>query len=533
MATTRQGRTGLFSGQTLRRGHAPPLVEPTAALSTLGGVTYAWDRATDRLSWGPNATAVLELAPDALPMTGRGFNALVESLGGPVRDEASADAAYDLRYALRISPNSAILVQDSGRPFSGPDGTIVRGFLRSDPLSRGQDSLPRAVNDRTALLRRLHNDIAEALRFPHTVTLIVGEIVDGDLAEQDELARLIRPIMRRRDHLTLLPAGRFALVLTSCTPDNALMATSRLVEGLTTPTRQVRAAAILAPAHALDACRLLALVERDLDQMDGGSSALLHQARADVPVRATPKEPIDLVGLLNDRRLALVLEPIADAHADGSPLARARLAIDGGAVAPPILDRPVDPEVALLVDGRKLEQVASHLARWPDARIVMPIEIATLRDSEWLAMLAAHLGARPGIASRLIVALPEMVLIEKAKVLGRLDAMKALGIGLSLDGFGGGYATHARLRRLPIDLVCIDAVFTQTLARSTADRLFVRTLVDIAQHLGIATAGAGIDDAAVADMLRGWGIDYLEGSIAGPAVKAEPERALPPMAKRA
>ena len=66
-----------------------------------------------------------------------------------------------------------------------------------------------------------------------------------------------------------------------------------------------------------------------------------------------------------------------------------------------------------------------------------------------------------------MVALPEAVLVEKAKILGRLDAMKALGIGLALEGFGSGYATCARLKSLPVDLACIDGVLIQTLSRST------------------------------------------------------------------
>jgi EAL domain-containing protein (putative c-di-GMP-specific phosphodiesterase class I) len=136
-------------------------------------------------------------------------------------------------------------------------------------------------------------------------------------------------------------------------------------------------------------------------------------------------------------------------------------------------------------------------------------------------VLAAHLGAHPGIASRMIIALPEAVLVEKTKVLGRLDAMKALGIGVALDNFGSGYATCARLRSLPIDLVTIDGVFIQALGRSTGDRLFVRTLMDIAQRLGIATSAEWVDDRRSADMLRDWGVDYLQGTLFG-EVKAAP-----------
>jgi EAL domain-containing protein (putative c-di-GMP-specific phosphodiesterase class I) len=76
---------------------------------------------------------------------------------------------------------------------------------------------------------------------------------------------------------------------------------------------------------------------------------------------------------------------------------------------------------------------------------------------------------------------------------------------------------------LPVDLLKIDGVFIQPLKRSTDDRLHVRTLVDRAQHMGIAIAAEWVDDEATARLLAAWGVDYLEGSLFGePEAIAQP-----------
>jgi EAL domain-containing protein (putative c-di-GMP-specific phosphodiesterase class I) len=172
---------------------------------------------------------------------------------------------------------------------------------------------------------------------------------------------------------------------------------------------------------------------------------------------------------------------------------------NGGAT--PLGDLPAldQANLSLLVDGRMLELAADHLVQNPEDRLVLPIAPATLQDREWLPMLAAHLGARPGIASRFIVQVPETVLLDTEAAKGRLDAMKALGLNIGVTGFGMGHASQAALQALPIDLATIDGVFIQSLKRSTADRLFVRTLSDMAHHLGIATMAEWVDDATTAD----------------------------------
>ena len=57
----------------------------------------------------------------------------------------------------------------------------------------------------------------------------------------------------------------------------------------------------------------------------------------------------------------------------------------------------------------------------------------------------------------------------------------------------------------------------QNLARSVDDRFFVRTLLDLARHVGIPVVAEWVEDAETAKILREWGVEYLQGDYFGAA----------------
>jgi EAL domain-containing protein (putative c-di-GMP-specific phosphodiesterase class I) len=83
------------------------------------------------------------------------------------------------------------------------------------------------------------------------------------------------------------------------------------------------------------------------------------------------------------------------------------------------------------------------------------------------------------------------------------------------------------LRSLPVDILKIDGAFVQNLARSPEDRFFVRTLLDLAHHLGIATVAEWVEDEDTARLLTQWGVDYLQGNHCGAPALIEDGPALP------
>jgi EAL domain-containing protein (putative c-di-GMP-specific phosphodiesterase class I) len=491
--------------------------------------------ASDALTWGPGAAEALGLPSRDLPKTGQAFAQLVDPGFGLSRQDviASADSSkrvYETRYALRFEPDRVVMVEDAGRWQPGIQGrpAFARGQLRLDPAAGARDLLPAILKQRSELLCSIQNGINEALRVSQTCTLIVGALSDeGD--SMAEIARKLRPMMRRHDLFTVLGPHRFALTLTCCPASDAMSAMKRLAVLLKDhpAVTSLHLGAACAPDHTFKATKLLRFAERALASgLEREEACTLYNARPKAPSPAAEQAPFDWVAALNSRSLTLACQPMVEAQSRSPALMQACASLtssEGHTIPLGPVPELKEANLALLVDGRMLELAADHLNDHPGIRLTLPVSAKTLQDAEWLPMLAAHLGARPGIESRLVIEIPEAALSECRKILGRLHAMKALGIGLALTGFGAGYMTPAQLRMLPVDLLKIDGVFIQPLKRSTDDRLYIRTLIDMAQHLGIATAAEWIDDEVTARLLTAWGIDYLQGGLFG-----EPEAVLQP-----
>ncbi|MBJ6124072.1 EAL domain-containing protein [Microvirga splendida] len=531
----RQSPLGLFKGASRlpRKGQA------AASRLSVAGVLYAWDMVTDALTWGPGAAEALGLSSRDLPKTGQAFAQLGEPGCGLARDEAIAATeppqhAYETRYALRLEPDRVVMVEDAGRWLPDLQGrpAFARGQLRVDSASGARDLLPAVLKERSALLCRIQDAVNEAVRVSQTCTLIVGVFEPDAVDEMAEIARRLRPMMRHHDVFARLGPNRFALALTNCPAADAAGAMRRL-SGLLQDhpaASSLRLGAACAPDHTFKATKLLRFAEQALAaSAERGDALALYKPRSARPAPAE-RTPFDWVAALNDRSLALAFSPLVDAQTRAPMLAHASASATGADGRPLPLGPAPGLEKAnlpLLVDGRMLELAADHLARNPNRRLALPVSAKTLQDAEWLPMLAAHLGARPGIEARLVLEIPEMALVECRRNLGRLHAMKALGVGIALTGYGAGHVAPDHLRVLPIDLLKIDGAFIQPLKRSTDDRLHVRTLVDRAQHMGIALAAEWVDDETTARLLAAWGVDYLQGGLFG-----EPEAIVQPSALR-
>jgi EAL domain-containing protein (putative c-di-GMP-specific phosphodiesterase class I) len=531
MATKRPGRVGIFQGtpRTTRKRQGR---EASPAFHS--GAAYSWDMLTDALTWSPNAAAVLGLSARDLPRTGKAFAQLVEPGSGGGRGEtiagrAAPSGSFETRYALRLGPDQVLMVEDAGRWQADAQGrpAFVRGLLRADAETSMQAScLSARIQVRSGLLRQVQNSINEALHVSQTCTLVVGSLDGEDAEALDTIARRLRSMMRRHDHFGALSPSRFTLTLTGCPASEVPAALKRLAGLLKDCPGHLTLGAACAPDHTFKAAKLLRFAEQALEAaLEGAQPFALYVSRPASRSRAAEQAPFDLVAALNDRSLTLACRPVVDAHSRNAVLKQAMAVLTGQDGCPiPLAPAPIldDANLSLLVDGRMLELAADHLAGHPHERLALPIAPATLKDAEWLPMLAAHLGARPGIESRLVIEVPEIALAKDGTLLGRLHAMKAIGIGLSLSGFGTGHIPPSSLRHMPFDLFKIDGVFIQPLQRSTEDRLFVRALVDRAQNLGIATAAEWVDDETTAQLLAAWGVDYLEGTPFG-----EPETVLP------
>mgnify|MGYP001145876283 CR=1 FL=1 len=65
-------------------------------------------------------------------------------------------------------------------------------------------------------------------------------------------------------------------------------------------------------------------------------------------------------------------------------------------------------------------------------------------------------------------------------------------------------------------------VFVQNVVRSSDDRAFVQTLIDLARRLDLKTVAEWVQDAEAASLLRDWGCDYIQGRFIGLASDERP-----------
>jgi diguanylate cyclase (GGDEF)-like protein len=536
-------------------------LDPRSILTSIGEIVYDWDLTSDALVWGANAGEVLGLRDLGGLASGRALALAVEPGSGRTRHDAifastetdlGTGVPYRTRYAVRLGPDKVLRVEDTGRWYADGEGRAMfaHGVLRVEraaPVAEAEEGVSR---ERADFLDWIKADVVEAGRTRRPLSLLVlavedlGRINDelGHATADAVLAEVcgrVRRVMRRRDRLVRYAGNRIAVALLSCPAEQVALAAARVTravdaEPVATPrgpvAARIRLGAATAPEHAVEAPGLLRRAEEALAaaRREGGEPFVLFRP-------ALPREGArdgagsDLLDALNTRRITFALQPVRDARTGGIAFHEALLRVrqrDGRLVrAGEVLGAVEQTALMPLVDAYMLGLVADHLARHPDAQVALNVSPLTLEGPDWLTTLAAHLGARPGIASRLIVEITETAAVRDPRATGaRLDAMKALGVGIAIDDFGAGHTSFKHLRSFPVDLVKIDGAFVQNLARSTDDRFFVRALVDLAHHLGIPIVAEWVSDEETARLLAEWGVDYLQGDHCGvPAlVEGEP-----------
>ena len=139
-------------------------------------------------------------------------------------------------------------------------------------------------------------------------------------------------------------------------------------------------------------------------------------------------------------------------------------------------------------------------------------------------MSFAHdLFRKSGAAERLIIEITETVAIQDLDdACGFVTRIKDLGCRIAIDDFGAGHTSFRNLRKLGVDIVKIDGAFVQNIMKSSDDRAFAHTLINLSHRLGLKTVAEWVRDEEAALLLSGWGCDFLQGALIGLATGERP-----------
>jgi EAL domain-containing protein (putative c-di-GMP-specific phosphodiesterase class I) len=109
--------------------------------------------------------------------------------------------------------------------------------------------------------------------------------------------------------------------------------------------------------------------------------------------------------------------------------------------------------------------------------------------------------------------------VDQASTL--LHGLAALGVGISIDDFGTGWASLTYLRRFPIHVIKIDRSFVAGIDHDANGTAIARSILSLGAELGIAVVAEGIETVAEERTMRKLGCTIGQGFLYGHPTPAD------------
>jgi diguanylate cyclase (GGDEF)-like protein len=154
----------------------------------------------------------------------------------------------------------------------------------------------------------------------------------------------------------------------------------------------------------------------------------------------------------------------------------------------------------------------------PDLRMAVNVSTRNLRHRHFPSIVQRILatnGLAPGV---LEIELTESAFALQQEVAADvIGALRELGVGMAMDDFGSGYSSFSRLLETPVDSLKIDQSLIQNMTSDDRKFFVVRTIIDLANALGLRSIAEGAENVETIHQLRALGCDLVQGyAIARP-----------------
>ncbi|MCK1392675.1 EAL domain-containing protein [Bradyrhizobium sp. 1] len=107
---------------------------------------------------------------------------------------------------------------------------------------------------------------------------------------------------------------------------------------------------------------------------------------------------------------------------------------------------------------------------------------------------------------------------DSVAALETMNAIRELGVGLSVDDFGTGYSSLSRLAHLPIRELKIDRSFMRDIEKDAGALAIATAVVRVGQGLGMTVVGEGVETEGQRKVLSELGCDVVQGFLYAPAL---------------
>jgi diguanylate cyclase (GGDEF)-like protein/PAS domain S-box-containing protein len=486
-----------------------------------------------------------------------------QSLGDPVLQCLNERRRVNLgRRALLVSKQSEreFSTELTASPIRGPDGNVagcvvifhdvseLRGLAREMSYQAAHDALTGLVN-RAEFERRLEASLKSARgeAVGHVVAYLdldrfklvndsCGHIAGDNLLR--ELAALLKQRVRDSDTVARVGGDEFAMLLVGCPLDKARQIADEVCTSIADYQFrwQDRVFDIGVSIGLVEVGHESTSAEAVLNAADSACYVAKQRGRGRVQVYSARDEFLArergeihwlqrLQRALKENQFELYVQPI--------------IAVGGRVPAGPaaeVLLRMRDEAGKIILPSQFLGsaeryQLMSHIDRWvvqatltaiasgvlhlPQQRTCsINLSAQTLSDDDFLEYVVEvldHTGVDP---TKLCFEIRESAVVSNLEHAQRFIAvLHGIGCRFALDNFGSGIGSFANLKRLAIDYLKIDGLYTRNLAEDGVNREMVSAMVKLARTLDFSVVAEQVEDQTSFEAARALGVDFVQGFV--------------------
>jgi diguanylate cyclase (GGDEF)-like protein/PAS domain S-box-containing protein len=400
---------------------------------------------------------------------------------------------------------------------------------------RLQQTLYEADRDRTQaalLMLDLDNfkDINDTLGHPS------GDRILAQVGER------LRERMRHSDTVARMGGDEFVIVLRNVTDsENVVLVAKGIVDSLSRPFLLEDRRVFLTVSIGI---ALYPLDGRDTDELIRKADTAMYHAKgqgknryqfftAEMNRRAQERMALqtDLRRALERNEFVVHYQPkirIGTGEVTGvEALLRWQKPEDG--LVPPASFIPLAEETGLIVPiGEKVLRLACTQAKaWqaqglPLLPVAVNLSAIQLRE-EGLAGTVQGILTETGLdpAALELEITESAIMQESEKAIAMLQAMREMGIRITMDDFGTGYSSLSYLKRFPISSLKIDRSFVAEVLSNADDAEISRAIIAMAHGMKLKVVAEGVETAEQLEFLRREGCDEAQGYYLARPMPAE------------
>ena len=226
---------------------------------------------------------------------------------------------------------------------------------------------------------------------------------------------------------------------------------------------------------------------------------------------------------MNDGELMLYFQPLVDMRSGqvygAEALVRWQSRLLGMVLPDQFISVAEETDLIVQLDSWVLRQACRQGALWHralgrDWLVAVNLSARQFRRKDLVAFVAEVL-ADTGLPAHLLeLEITESTLMHNVdEVIQRLDALVRLGVRLAIDDFGTGYSSLAYLKRFPVQKLKIDQSFVRGLGSDGNDAAIVRTVIALADVLGLDLLAEGVETKAQLASLQQLGCHCFQGYL--------------------